>query len=76
MNSSNLDREIARLILLEKTEFLSPILTRLRKIFDTIRPKHFQKVFENVDIIKNKQKSIHALKRIVCKKFKKTNCDR
>ena len=40
-------------------------------IFDTIRPEYFQKVFKNVDIIKNEQKSIHGSKRVVCNKFKK-----
>lgn len=40
-------------------------------IFDTIRPDYFLKIFENVDIIKEENKTVHKSKRIVCRDFKK-----
>ena len=39
-------------------------------IFDTIRPKYFEKIFEEVEIIKEDFKTVHKSKRIVCKLFK------
>ena len=39
-------------------------------IFDTIRAEHFKNVFQNVDIIKEDNNTVHKSKRIVCKKFK------
>ena len=38
-------------------------------IFDTIRPKFFKKIFENVEIISSEIKSIHSSKRVICNKL-------
>lgn len=39
-------------------------------IFDTIRPKYFEKIFENVEIIKEDHNTVHKSKRIKCSVFK------
>ncbi len=39
-------------------------------IFDTIRPKHFENIFEHVEIIKEDLNTIHKSKRIACRVFK------
>ena len=40
-------------------------------IFDTIRPKYFENVFENVEIVKEDSNTVHKSKRIACGVFKK-----
>ena len=39
-------------------------------IFDTIRPKFFENIFENVKIIKDDLNTVHKSKRIACREFK------
>ena len=39
-------------------------------IFDTIRPKYFENIFEKVEIIREDIDTVHKSKRIVCKLFK------
>ena len=39
-------------------------------IFDTIRPRYFENIFENVEIVKEDSKTVHKSKRIVCRTFK------
>ena len=39
-------------------------------IFDTIRPKHFENIFEHVEIIKEDSNTIHKSKRVACRVFK------
>ena len=39
-------------------------------IFDTIRPKFFENIFENVKIIKDDLNTVHKSKRIACRGFK------
>ena len=39
-------------------------------IFDTIRPRYFENIFENVEIVKEDLKTVHKSKRIVCRTFK------
>ena len=38
-------------------------------IFDTIRPDHFSKLFNEVKVISSAQKNIHSSKRILCQDF-------
>ena len=40
-------------------------------VFDTIRPKYFESVFKNVEIVKEDSKTVHKSKRIACGVFKK-----
>ena len=42
-------------------------------IFDTIRSKYFEKLFEDVIIIKEDNSTVHKSKRIACKGFKKND---
>ena len=39
-------------------------------IFDTIRPDFFNKLFENLSVVKKNELTVHKSKRIVCLKFK------
>ena len=39
-------------------------------IFDTIRPKYFENVFEYVEVVKEDLKTVHKSKRIACRTFK------
>ena len=39
-------------------------------IFDTIRPRYFENIFENVEIVKEDLKTVHKSKRIACRIFK------
>jgi len=39
-------------------------------IFDTIRPKYFEKIFERVEIIKEDNDTLHKSKRVSCKIFR------
>ena len=39
-------------------------------IFDTIRPKYFKNIFENVEIIKEDSNTVHKSNRIACRIFK------
>ena len=39
-------------------------------IFDTIRPRYFENIFEQVEIVKEDFKTVHKSKRIACRKFK------
>jgi len=38
-------------------------------IFDTIRPDYFKNIFKEVTILKDRTKTIHGSKRLLCKKF-------
>ena len=69
MRYLNLNRAIARLILLQRIELASPTLKKIRKIFDTIRPDYFKTIFDNVKVLVSEDKKIHGSKRIVCSKF-------
>ena len=39
-------------------------------IFDTIRPKYFENIFEHVEILKEDLNTVHKSKRIACRGFK------
>ena len=39
-------------------------------IFDTIRPRYFENIFEDVKIIKEDLNTVHKSKRIACRGFK------
>ena len=39
-------------------------------IFDTIRPEYFKKIFQNVEIIKEDNDTLHISKRVSCKTFR------
>ena len=39
-------------------------------IFDTIRPDFFNKLFENLSVVKKNELTVHKSKRIVCINFK------
>ena len=39
-------------------------------IFDTIRPKYFENIFEHVEIVKEDFNTVHKSKRIACRGFK------
>ena len=39
-------------------------------IFDTIRPKYFESIFEHVEILKEDYNTVHKSKRIACRMFK------
>ena len=39
-------------------------------IFDTIRPKYFENIFEHVEILKEDLNTVHKSKRIACREFK------
>ena len=39
-------------------------------IFDTIRPKYFENVFERIEILKEDSNTVHKSKRIACSVFK------
>lgn len=39
-------------------------------IFDAIRPRYFENIFEDVQIIEKDLNTLHKLKRIACRGFK------
>ena len=56
-------------------EIYSKYLKKIMKkesllIFDTIRPRYFENIFENVEIVKEDLKTVHKSKRIACRIFK------
>ena len=44
---------------------------KTRVIFDTVRPDYFKKIFKKVVILKDRTKTIHSSKRIMCSQFLK-----
>jgi hypothetical protein len=44
---------------------------KTRVIFDTVRPDYFKKIFKKVVILKDRTKTIHSSKRIMCSEFLK-----
>ena len=38
-------------------------------IFDTIRPNYFKNIFKKVFIVKDRTKTIHGSKRVMCSEF-------
>ena len=57
--------------LLKYSNYLKKIMKKeTTLIFDTIRPKYFENIFEYVEVVKEDLKTVHKSKRIACRGFK------